>query len=481
MKWRKQFRKFSRGRQEAEAKPGNAIFEQFLHQKVKGNKARTAGSAADRQRTRRRANVLKRAITRRFRFRPKSKIPVLLLAFRQRQSRLIDALVKPSERRWLKPLVRARQGASLEIQVKHFCFLDRPDETWETIGKMARAEAGAWNIRVHFDDEQCLDIAPYLLTAMLWKDLAPVFSGGRMTTELQSVIEAVQLRRQLGMGRFRLDLWDRYNVHAFPLHQRRAANSSTSMTRHLDPQTRERVGDNLVSSINSWLAHPELEMELTPIGRGNIKNIVGEMLDNAERHSMPDTMDGDWTIAGFMARREPGEDQEEYFYCSIAFVSIGASISDSLSTCAPGVAKVLNRYVDMHKAACDVEVLRTIMSIQDGITRVPTAYEEGRGGTGFQEVIDLVNDLGSPHPPTCEPKVTILSGHACLKLHGPYAQGVRKGGDPFAPREIWFNGANDSAAPPDPQYAFRLRHAFPGTLVTLSFVFKPERSAGDEK
>lgn len=293
------------------------------------------------------------------------------------------------------------------------------------------------------------------------------------------MLEAVNLRRHLGMRKFPLVANDFDPIHAFPLHQRRPANTSTSPTRHLDPQHREKVGDGLVASINGWLDHPKLNMELTGDGRGNIKNIVGEILDNAERHSDPHTMDGDWSTAGFMARRD-ADTENEHFKCSIAFVSVGASISESLRTSPPQVTAEVDRYVTAHRHVCDQDVLRTVMAVQDGITRVSSSAAAGRGGTGFQEVFDLVNDLGESHVLGCEPRVTIVSGNACLKLHGPYSIGTRPGNDPYAPRQIWFNAANDSDAPPDASYAFRLRKPFPGTLVTMSFVFAPERINGEE-
>ena len=337
-----------------------------------------------------------------------------------------------------------------------------------TIIKLLRAESGAADIRVHFNDERCFDIAPYLLLAMMWGDMVPIFSGGRMTAEMQKVVEAVKLRRPLKMGRFR-HVAD--EMRAFPLHRRRAANTSRSLTRYLDPQTREEVSDAFVEAINDWLDQHEIRQELTPSGRGDIKNIIGEVLDNAERHSMPLTMDGDWTIAGFMARRndEPGV----RFECSIAFISVGTTISESLESSPPAVADAVSTYVRRHRNHATDEVLRTLMSVQEGITRVAISASENRGGSGFSEVLDLVNELGDANLTGCEPRVTIMSGSACLKLHAPFSRGRRKPGDPYSPREIWCNEANDSHLPPSPEHAFSLPQAFPGTIVAMSFVFEP--------
>ena len=317
MRWRAQFERFSRNRKNAAPEPGNVVFEEFLSDKrVRAAKlARGAGSDLAKRVAR---NVVRR-VKNNFRDRTRGTISVRLLAFRHRPSPLLEALVPGRAAKWLGPFDRVNKGGEVEIPLLGMSFLDDPETTLACLARVVKAESGALSIQLHFDDDRCLDIAPYLVLAMAKRDLAPIFTGGRIKRELQQVIEAVRLRQPLNMGRFKLDRWDFFNVHAFPLHQRRAANSSRSQTRHLDPQARERVQDALVDSINAWLDHPKLDMELTADGRSNIKNIVGEMLDNAERHSTPATMDGDWTVAGFMARRN-AQLPEEHFQCSIAFV-----------------------------------------------------------------------------------------------------------------------------------------------------------------
>lgn len=71
------------------------------------------------------------------------------------------------------------------------------------------------------------------------------------------------------------------------------------------------------------------------------------------------------------------------------------------------------------------------------------------------------------------PKVTILSGRACLKLHAGYGKGIRKNNDPLEPRQIWFNEDNSELIQPDPSSAILMPIKFPGTLVTMSFPFIP--------
>ena len=472
MGWRRKFGRFAKGRREAEPTPGNIVFDQFIEsQRARMLRAwRANGQTSASAGVRRAVSERIRAIRKEFKFRPRQRIPVDVLAFRAKPSFLVDHLQPARLRNWLMPLKRSQVGAKVDVRLSRMSFLDEPAQTLESIRGLLKAETGAREVRVHFDDERCLDVAPYLLLAMLWRELVPIFTGGRMTPEIQKLVEAVQLRKPLKMARFR-HVADDHEMRAFPLHRRRAANTSRSATRYLDPQTSEEVQDAFVASIDDWLAQEEIDQQLTPAGRGQISNIIGEILDNAERHSMPHTMDGDWTIAGFMARRDdpPGV----RFECSIAFISVGATISEGLDTSPPSVAAEVSAYVDTHRRRHPEELLRTIMSLQDGITRVAKSADANRGGTGLQDVLDLVGELGDDNLSGCGPKVTIVSGSACLKLHGTHSKGARTPGDPFSPRQVWFNAANDSADAPDPAYAFSLPQSFPGTIVTMSFVFEP--------
>jgi hypothetical protein len=459
---------------DARAELGNFVFEQFLERKKRSFKRLSAGKSKNGRTSfsRRQRVVLIRKIVNQFKERRTIALRTDLLCFQMRSSKMADCWVKERSKRWSKPIERAKTGIEASVQLRNFSLLDNPLESLLALQRIATLELGARSIRVDFDDKKCQDISAYLVLEMLWKDMTPLFSGGRMNSEIMEVLEAVQIRSRLRMKRASFHSNDEANVRAYPIQQRRPANTSRSLTRMADVQKRERVQDGLVSSINAWLAHPSLDKELTDFGVGSIKNIAGELLDNAERHSEPDSKDGDWSVAGFMMRREK-DDGSEYFQCSIGFVSVGKSISESLETSALEVKQVINEYVNLHKEKVPVELLRTIMAIQDGITRDPDAAAAMRGGTGFQEVFDLVHDINELHIDEAPPKVTIISGKACLKMHAPYVKGMRKDSVLTEPREIWFNRDNLKTIPPDNTYATIMPISFPGTLVTMSFTFLP--------
>src|SRR5262249_672700 len=100
------------------------------------------------------------------------------------------------------------------------------------------------------------------------------------------------------------------------------------------------------------------------------------------------------------------------------------------------------------------------------------AFEEGRGGTGFQDIIEFFADLGDTRSDGHEARMAVVSGSTCINLSGPYMKGVRRSG-PHSERELWFNPQNDPNAPPDPDHVFRLPGLLNGTLVTRASALDP--------
>lgn len=118
-----------------------------------------------------------------------------------------------------------------------------------------------------------------------------------------------------------------------------------------------------------------------------------------------------------------------------------------------------------------VERLRTVMAVQDGITRVKDASEQGRGGVGLLELANLFAALGDTLDPRRYSVFTILSGQACLRLTYPFRIGIRRP-DSYR-RELWFNDSNDPSAPPSDSHVFSLRERFAGTVLSACFTIDP--------
>jgi hypothetical protein len=396
-------------------------------------------------------------------------IPKGLLVSRFRKSPLLDALVPNREEMWVPILRRNPDEGRAVITFRNTSLIDNPIETLATMRRMVEAETCEIGAIINFEDDYCHDIGAFLVLGEMWPSMAPVYHGGKMNAPVQKALKAVGLGHHLQItlkaATNTEDIW------AFPLQRRRPRNTTASLNMLLEPQKREMVADGLCDAIDEWLALPKIDQELTIDGRAWLTSLVGELLDNAERHSAPETKDGDWSTAAFVARRVEGG--EEIYRCYMAFLSVGATISESLASASPEIQEYLSLYVNRHRqAGLTAESLRTLFALQDGVTRDPAAAAGRRGGVGLQEVLYFVDLLGGTQKPGCDAHVTIISGNTCIQLRQPHMIGHPKTVD--GPRVLWCNALNTPQDPPDPSFVYHLPDRVAGTIISMAFTLDPE-------
>jgi hypothetical protein len=391
--------------------------------------------------------------------------PSLLLA-RRRDSIFLDGLLPNRRNNWVPLATRLKTQRTVRLRVENFSFLRNPTGTMEVLRSIAEAEQECISAQIDFMDVTCADIGPWLVLAMMRPDLAPIFTGGAISNQMSKVLDALRLKDQL---RFSVvPSWEgERDIWAFPLHLRRAAGTSTSPTVQLDPQAKEKAGHALCAAISTWLSECAGQ-ELTNHGRRLVKKITGECLDNAERHSRREfENDGDWMLTGFMekVRVEGGH----HFRCQLAFLSIGSSISETVEDCAPETLRDMKAYVATHRSSMPNHRsadghLRTIFALQDMVTRDRDAFAEGRGGTGFRDIICLFWDLAGGEG---DATLSVVSGQTCLIIDNSFRDLV------FPRRDetfnIWFNDTNDHTKPPDHAMVKELDSDFRGALITMGF------------
>jgi hypothetical protein len=396
------------------------------------------------------------------------RIPPLLMLAQPQSNDFLSGFLQNRDSLWLPIMQRRHVEPIPEINLKNFSFVHNPAETMEKISSILQLEATQLQARLNFDDERCSDIGAFLVLQAIRQHMAPVFQGGRMNLPMQKVIDAVGLRGPLHMAPFRVE--DHSDIWPFHLQQRRPAGKSRSTERHIEPQTKEIVADRFVKTVNSWLKVAATQ-RLSHQGRRLVLKIVGEALDNAERHSTPDSDDGDWAITGCLAK-EPGQ-AGDVFRLYVAFLSVGASISDSIATCSELTRAQMDAYVRRHAGRrMREEELRTVFALQDGVTKSHAAFEEGRGGTGFQDIIEFFADLGDTSSIGYQARLAIVSGTTCINLAPPYMKGERRSSSQ-SERELWFNAENSAEYPPDPEHVFRLPRSLNGTLVSMAIALDP--------
>ncbi len=367
------------------------------------------------------------------------------------------------------------------IELRNFSFLDDPQATIDGMQQIAIAEATSPEAYIDFKDKYCLDVSPFMLLMEFWGQMLPIFEGGDMDFPMQKVLAAIGIPQAMGITvRGVTELTD---VWAFPLARRRGAGSTTSRSPLTDAQSREGASDEFCDALDEWLS--EMDMSLTETGIGWIKNILGELLENAERHGDGGRKDGAWSISGCMVRRKDNETGEHLLRVYIGIVNLGDTFSQTLDRALPRVQERLDRYVSHMRqmgAKQSPETLRTLAALQDGVTCDPEADTNDRGGYGLQEMLDLVSMLGHSATETLRPRITIVSGKACIQLREPYIRGQRINGSDTE-RLLWCNPSNSRDEPPDDQYVYDLDATIPGTTISIGFVldrdyYESARSAG---
>jgi hypothetical protein len=387
-----------------------------------------------------------------------------VLLARHRECPFLDALVANRKTRWLK-IKNRRRGVT--IACKNFSFIDNPLPTFEALSLIAEAECEAVNFRVDFLDTFVQDIGPYLVLGMMRERMAPVVAGGKVHKRVIKVLEAVRLREFLKMGSFgKVSMRD---VWPFPLTQRRRSGTSTSKQIALQPTTTELTADQIVEKVNYWLRELEPAQELTEHGASKIKGMVGEILNNAERHSRVGG-DGEWITAGFMARRDIGTHDPKFVHiCHLCFFNPGRPISETIRDAPAEIKAQIERYIAKHTGCgvCD-DTLATVFALQDGISRVLQGDGNPSGGTGLMDVVEFANEVGISELEEKDPKVVIISGSSLIRFDAPYRRGLSSDSD--GRRLQWFNAENDVMEPPDPSHVMDLPIQFPGTLISVRVV-----------
>ena len=393
--------------------------------------------------------------------------PSMLIA-KKLNSELLDELAPNERKNWVPIPVRLRSHNSMHIDLTDVSFHTHPNQTLASLGEIVKAESTCLSATIDFNDHLCHDIGAFLVLAAMRKDMAPIFDGGNISNGLAKVFNALGLDQPLNMAVEPLWEGDK-DIWAFPLRSRRAAGTSKSPTRYIDPQTIEKVGPELCDAISKWLSKT-VKQSLSFHGRRVVMKIVGETLENAERHSRPDTdSDGSWLISGFMTKRNNGS--EDYFICQLGFLSIGSSISDTISSCDESTYSKMNSYVQKHKGAFSgykyaEDHLKTIYALQDGVTRDHLAEKIGNGGTGFQTIIDFFADLAGIEGVEADAQMSIVSGRTCIKLKYPYFKGTSDTDESL--RRLWFNGENSPDVAPSKKHIVELDQRFHGTLISMS-------------
>lgn len=389
-------------------------------------------------------------------------------------SRILDRLDPERPEKWRPLIARGYRSEYPRLALGPLNFLDDPIATIEQFKRLSEIERSEVNAFLDFADPRCMDVGAYLVLAEIWPQMSPIFRGGVMSMAVQKVLSAMELDRDLGIGL--PNVTDHQYVSAFPIARRRPGATSTDPDRQLKPADREKMADKLVELVNGWLIiaahHKDLDtvMELSDQGKSLIGRMVGEILCNAERHSLPDSDDGDWSMSAFMAARDTSSG-EQALHCYLGFLNSGQSIAESMSSAPEDMLRKTERYTrQFSRKRVSKDLLTTVVALQDTVTSNSAAVRGERGGTGLQDVLEFAAELGACGMAGSDVRVTIVSGTSCIRLKSPILAGVT---NQEGRRVQWCNRANQPDLEPDPTVAFELPAHFAGTLVSVGFILDP--------
>jgi hypothetical protein len=396
----------------------------------------------------------------------------LFLLRKFRPSKLLSGFYPDRDRldAWIKVSNRDPDKV-VELDLSNFSLSSNPHGVLDGLELVAAAEAKFLQAQINFKDQRCLDVVPFMLLVECWGDMLPIFEGGEMDIPMQKVLSAVGIEYALNVKFAGISEYN--DVWAFPLTRRRLPGETRSRNVYADVPTRDVAADRFCDAIDEWLGRPEIELELNDRGRAWIKNLLGELLENAERHADGERRDGSWSVSGFL---EKVHGEAVKYRANIGILSVGDTFSESLRRALPHQQEQIASYVRTMRelgAPQSEDTLRTLAALQDGVTCVREADEEDRGGFGLMEILDMVAMLGGSSQGERTTEVSIVSGSSCIVLRHPYERGTRYSEGTGSPRVQWFNNENSAKVPPDVRHVFDLKKTLPGTAISVNFVLDP--------
>lgn len=391
-------------------------------------------------------------------------------------SPILDALYPERQKKW--QLMIKRKPKFGKIDLKNFNFHDDPNQTLRQLKDIAKLEATAKALEVNFPDEYITDIGSFLVLNDIWPVVGNMARRGRMMPPVQRVLKLMQIGDSMNIEFNGVKDGDEIrDVWAMPVKKKAPIKGGVRESeRFLPPQRADKVIDQFKQTVNNWLAERSPPMQLTPEGAGELKNIYGELLDNAERHSDENRREGNWRMGAFMARRIV--DGEAYYVCCVAVLSVGQSIAESFRQAPDKINDYAESYAKKHKNKHQsISTLKTLVALQDCVSTDPESQERGEGGMGLQHAFELFKEIGLKVEGFEPPRMTILSGKSCIHLRDPYIAGTRKTDSSkklirLPPRELWFNEENAPKKPPNKDFVYDLDEHFQGTLVTMTFAME---------
>lgn len=198
-------------------------------------------------------------------------------------------------------------------------------------------------------------------------------------------------------------------------------------------------------------------------GQHNLSSMVSEAINNCEIHSGQFCQ---WFACGhYLLSDNDGE-------CHLVLFNFGQTIYEGLKNAkSPEMVRSMENLYSKHNgklfAKWDEEVLWTLYSLQEGISRCKSEDEPDRG-QGTVELIEAFQEIGQTVDGKI-PVMSIISGHSYIYFNNKYPMRKKVNNSGEERSYIAFNKQNDLTKPPDTKNVRKLKNFFPGTVITFKF------------
>jgi hypothetical protein len=231
----------------------------------------------------------------------------------------------------------------------------------------------------------------------------------------------------------------------------------------------EHVVSDLADYINKLLQ--TFHVELTPDGLGYLTQLIGEVIDNAEQHSIL----GEWYVLGYMLQGATNTGE-----CHITIMNYGITIDGSMKsvTVRRDIKSIINAFKKRHFRQFNSRYAEgqfwTVLAMQEGMSCQNISKEQEIRGTGTIRMIEFIDFISNRTVESGGCDVILMSNDTMLRFDGKYQlQNTRfMKGDSLT---IAFNPTNSLHLKPDPEYVVKMPLSFPGTLLSMRFRLDEEQ------
>lgn len=351
-----------------------------------------------------------------------------------------------------------------------FSLIVNPTESLQVLEKLVGAAARAETEEIFLDQSECVLIdhgAECVATALALdaRRRRRVNFMGRFPAneELRETVWATGLPKRLGVETPR----PLAAFLSFPL-----ARGRRGRDRPGESTASERLTSGLVEYFDRCLG--EFDRALSADAQEALSGIAGEVMVNAEEHGGT----REWWVAAYMRRPS----KRRYGDCHIAIFNFGIPLAKSLQKLPEDalLRRQIETLADRHRGkglfgpTWDADDLWTLYALQEGVSRFNPGDVLGDRGQGTVRLIEFFEEFGQSPAVKDGPHMAVLSGNTHIFFDGTYQMDYVDVGGGERRRVIAFNQENDLDLPPDSKYVTRLKHTFPGTVITMRFYLDPK-------